>query len=675
VSRFKLKRNGATWSAIRTAEDAKSEFVRSSDPWFRPVRIENAPDGTLWIVDMYRYVIEHPEWIPEEWQRRINVRAGDDRGRIYRVRRTDYTPRPIIDHKQLPDSKLLTELIGSDAARADLAQQALVERAFESNLAAATIEQIRDVASNFESYRARVRALHLLFTMGKCTDKDYQKMLVACRNLTANRMFPQDGSDREFDEQASWVEALVRQIDRTQQPSGMRALLWDSIDPKLVVHSASLALRLAIESSYSDTPNTRAIASALALHGQDPWVVDCAIFIAANSVDGVVESLLESLSEGSIDYATGVNHLVEKLIPKSSEELRNRLLSKVATQTEQHPAWHYLLARQFSVGSDSKGLESEAVDRLIDSARKEITSSGASIATRFAAMELVLSQMGSVWNRNHDLFLEELLSGTQNPLDAELTRNLLRTGGESSARLLSKWASLSQTSRTVLLTELSRNADTMGRLLDAVEAGGIPVKEVDAATLQKLRQYAKGAQEKQVLALFGPAPGADRPAIVRKALEQWPVRAKEARGIESDVGVDLVRGERAYLKHCAVCHEPRVHGDQTDPSVGPNLLGLVRWTNEAWVTAILDPNRSVEEKYWVFQARTEDGELVTGLRLREDSDAIEWVNNAGRIDRLLKSQIAELRESQQSLMPEGFEQLISTDEIADIISFLRSSKE
>jgi putative heme-binding domain-containing protein len=102
---------------------------------------------------------------------------------------------------------------------------------------------------------------------------------------------------------------------------------------------------------------------------------------------------------------------------------------------------------------------------------------------------------------------------------------------------------------------------------------------------------------------------------------------------------------------------------------------LVQWTNEAWVTAILDPNRSVEEKYWVFQARTEDGELVTGLRLREDSDAIEWVNNAGRIDRLLKSQISELRESQQSLMPEGFEQLMSTDEIADIISYLRSRKE
>jgi len=675
VSRFRLKRNGATWSAIRTAEDAKSEFVRSSDPWFRPVRIENAPDGTLWILDMYRYVIEHPEWIPEEWQRRINVRAGEDRGRIYRVRRTDFTPRPMVDLTRASESKLLAELMGSNAARADLAQQILIDRASESKVSAATIEQIRDVALNFESYRTRVRALHVLFAMGKCTDKDYQRMLVASRNLTENQPFSGNGSNLGVDDQASWVEALVKQIDRTQQPSGMRSMLWNSIDPKLVAHSASLGLRLAIESSFAEAPDARAIASALAMHGSDPWVVDCAIFIAPNSVDGVIESLLESLNDGSIEYATGVNHLVEKLIPKSSEALRNRLLANVATETDRHPAWHYLLARQFSAGIDSKGLESDAVDRLINAGRKELVSSEASISTRFAAMELLLSQMGSIWNQHHELFLETLVAGNRNPLDAELTRGLLRTGGESSSRLLGKWSSLSQASRTVLLTELSRSAETMGRLLDAAEAGSIPGNDVDASTLQKLRQFATGAQEKQVLALFGPAPGADRSAIVRSALGQWPVRSKEVRGEETEGGWDLARGERTYQKHCAVCHETRIHADQADPSVGPNLLGLVHWTNEAWVTAILDPNRSVEEKYWVFQARTEEGELITGLKLREDSDAIEWVNNAGRIDRLLKSQIAELRESQSSLMPEGFEQLMSTEEIADIISYLRSRKE
>jgi len=91
------------------------------------------------------------------------------------------------------------------------------------------------------------------------------------------------------------------------------------------------------------------------------------------------------------------------------------------------------------------------------------------------------------------------------------------------------------------------------------------------------------------------------------------------------------------------------------------------------MVAILDPNRSVEEKYWVFQARTEDGELLTGLKLREDESSIEWVNSNGRIESIEKSKMSEIKVSERSLMPEGFEQLLSPDEIAGIISYLRSS--
>src|SRR5438309_5848875 len=47
--------------------------------------IQTGPDGALWIADMYRHVIEHPEWIPKDWQKKLDLRAGHDKGRIYRV--------------------------------------------------------------------------------------------------------------------------------------------------------------------------------------------------------------------------------------------------------------------------------------------------------------------------------------------------------------------------------------------------------------------------------------------------------------------------------------------------------------------------------------------------------------------------------------------------------------
>ena len=71
VSRLVLTPDGATFKARRADDEQDSEFLASSDNWFRPVMVRTGPDGALWIADMYRAVIEHPRWIPPEWQRKL----------------------------------------------------------------------------------------------------------------------------------------------------------------------------------------------------------------------------------------------------------------------------------------------------------------------------------------------------------------------------------------------------------------------------------------------------------------------------------------------------------------------------------------------------------------------------------------------------------------------------
>lgn len=61
------------------------EFLASRDEWFRPVNLSNGPDGALYVVDMYRAVIEHPEFMPDELKKRPDLKLGMDRGRIWRV--------------------------------------------------------------------------------------------------------------------------------------------------------------------------------------------------------------------------------------------------------------------------------------------------------------------------------------------------------------------------------------------------------------------------------------------------------------------------------------------------------------------------------------------------------------------------------------------------------------
>jgi len=83
VHRDVLEADGATFRAHPAREGA--EFLASPDEWFRPVNMAHGPDGALYVVDMYRAVIEHPEWVPDELKHRPDERYGDDRGRIYRI--------------------------------------------------------------------------------------------------------------------------------------------------------------------------------------------------------------------------------------------------------------------------------------------------------------------------------------------------------------------------------------------------------------------------------------------------------------------------------------------------------------------------------------------------------------------------------------------------------------
>ena len=57
-----------SWPISRTVRSSVAEFLASTDNWFRPTMTKTGPDGALYVADIYRLVIEHPEWIPQEWQ-------------------------------------------------------------------------------------------------------------------------------------------------------------------------------------------------------------------------------------------------------------------------------------------------------------------------------------------------------------------------------------------------------------------------------------------------------------------------------------------------------------------------------------------------------------------------------------------------------------------------------
>ncbi len=157
VHRMKLEPNGATYRGVRAATETKSEFLASRDSWFRPTQMKTGPDGALWVADMYRAVIEHPEWIPAPVQKRIDLRAGSEEGRIYRVYPADRSPRPIPRLDRLDTAGLVAALDAPGGWQRDTAQRLLLHRRDPS-----AVGPLQALARTTRRPQTRVQALWTL---------------------------------------------------------------------------------------------------------------------------------------------------------------------------------------------------------------------------------------------------------------------------------------------------------------------------------------------------------------------------------------------------------------------------------------------------------------------------------------------------------------------------------
>ncbi|MEK6249013.1 MAG: hypothetical protein N2C12_12595, partial [Planctomycetales bacterium] len=126
VHRRRLIPDGVTFRSQRLESEPATEFMRSSDPWFRPTRLKIGPDGALYVADMVREVIEHPEWIDDETEKQIDVRAGHEFGRIYRVLPVGLKPRQPVRLDQLDTAGLVATLESPSGWQRDMAQRMLI---------------------------------------------------------------------------------------------------------------------------------------------------------------------------------------------------------------------------------------------------------------------------------------------------------------------------------------------------------------------------------------------------------------------------------------------------------------------------------------------------------------------------------------------------------------------
>jgi putative membrane-bound dehydrogenase-like protein len=157
IHREVLAPDGATFISHRAADEEDREFVASKDPWFRPVFLKTGPDGALYVADFYRFVLEHPEWIAPETLSRLDVRAGADKGRIYRIYPTLAKLRPIPNLAKLDNVALAAALDSPNGWQRDTAQRLLYERNAQD-----AVPAVKKLVTSAQNPKVRVQALATL---------------------------------------------------------------------------------------------------------------------------------------------------------------------------------------------------------------------------------------------------------------------------------------------------------------------------------------------------------------------------------------------------------------------------------------------------------------------------------------------------------------------------------
>lgn len=168
IHRKKLRRapDGILLVGERAADEQKSEFLASTDNWFRPVQFFNAPDGCLWVVDMYRETIEHPWSIPLNLKQHLDLDSGRERGRLWRIAPRGFKVPASRLRLAETDTAVLVKLVGhANAWHRDTASRLLVERADPNAL-----PLLRAAAQNSASALGRLHGLRVLAALGGLED-------------------------------------------------------------------------------------------------------------------------------------------------------------------------------------------------------------------------------------------------------------------------------------------------------------------------------------------------------------------------------------------------------------------------------------------------------------------------------------------------------------------------
>ena len=650
---------GATFVARRAHPDV--EFLASTDAWFRPVNFYAGPDGALYVMDFYRLVIEHPEWMSTEAQNSPDLTKGIDRGRIYRVV-PDGTPAPKpIKLGMASNAELVQELANPLIWWRRTAQRLLVDRQ-AVDAAPALVRMVHESPSPV----GRLHALWTLDGIGKLDPAEIQAGLA-----------DQTAGVRE--------NAIILAEPRLKNsPLLVRTLIAMAKDPDAKVRFQLLCTLGSLNSQEARAARDELISR----DGEDRWFQIAALSASSDEAPRLYAKSIATDHEtpGRVSFIRQAASVVGAR--HKPGEVKS-VLEKVAGTTAANAEWWRAASleglalgmRGRAIGPEAFGAGQQMLIKLFASPQSTIRRAslrlmemsglpaGAGPALQHAstvaadrqadpdlrADSISLLALASP-EKQHDL-LRQLIDPLQpDQVQAAAVRAFGKIKGDDTGKfLLSKWRALTPSARTDAANALYLEPSRVWLLVNALKAG-----EVQPWTLSF-------TQRRRLIMNVDPAVrDAARPLLDESKSEREKVVKQYEAAL--DLPADPARGREVYKSICIKCHRFAGLGVQ----VGPDLATVQNRPKKSLLEDILMPNKTIAQGYEAYVVETSAG-ILDGVLGAQTPTTIALRHEDGKEDIIQRKDIKEMYVTNVSAMPNDLEKQITKQQMADLLEFLKNT--
>lgn len=645
-----LARKGSTFSSRQGGK-----FLIGNDTWFRPVDCLTGPDGAVYLADWYDKRINHVDPV-DNWDR--------SNGRIYRVTGVGARSPSSFDLNKLSSVELVELLSHRNSWQVGEARRLLAERrdpAIGILLAKKLLAETGPLALEYlwalnacggfspqiaqellASPQPDIRAwtVRLVGDPRRIPAEIWPSLLTAARKESSSVVRSQLACTckRLPGEQALPLLSMLLQNTEDVTDPFIPLLLWWALEDKAVSQREQV-LALFDDPSFWRLPLVREallerIGRRYLAARTDADQHSCARLLRAAPGEDEADRLaagLEKALRGQTAF-TSDPALEEAVVALWERQPQNPVRMQLAMR----------LGNQAALG--------RALQRI------------ASPKTPAAERRQLIACLGELHPAGSVDRLLELLNGSEATDIQQAALAALQSYSDSAVtdRLLARYSAMPANLRDRVQNYLASRAPTARRLLELVDAGPIPAKEVSLDVVRSCAQFDDADIKRLILKHWG--------RIEPQTSGEKRARISSIKHMLATGKGDAAKGKLHFTKICATCHTLFGEGNK----VGPELTGADRRDVDFLANSIVDPSAVIRNDFVAQLAVLKDGRFVTGLVAEASPAAITLLDAKNERMVVPRVNLESLTPQRQSLMPEKLLDELDEQQIRDLFAYLQS---